>query len=61
MTQQELNMMMNTNEMIELRKRNAERMLTVREQLGSKWLFHPENPGNQIKRIVPSSVLTHKE
>lgn len=43
--------MTDSQELIDLRKRNEERLAAAKAALGTKWLLHPENVR---KRIVES-------
>lgn len=61
---------MNSPEILALRERNEIRINTAKEELGNKWLLHPDNSKKRItkfkmkvrktKVIKPITKLKHK-
>ena len=44
--------MLDTPELIELRTRNEARAKAMREQMGAKWLCHPNNAPKKVDKKV---------
>lgn len=43
----------NETDLTELRKRNEERIAKIKEQMGNKWILHPDNNKSRLTEPRP--------